>query len=69
MLREYLPEKIHDKLIEQFHEGKGSYELFPKQTQATVIEVMSTIPHEFVVGTIKDEVSSLVENGLKVTKK
>lgn len=40
-LREALPEdEVPDKIINDYHESKGSYELFPKRWQDTVIEIM-----------------------------
>ena len=40
-LREVLPEdEVPDEVINAYHESKGSYELFPKKWQDTVIDVM-----------------------------
>ena len=40
-LREALPEdEVPDEIINDYHESKGSYELFPKRWQDTVIEIM-----------------------------
>jgi hypothetical protein len=39
-LRSALPYEISDEIIDAYHESIGSYELFPKKFQDTVIEVM-----------------------------
>jgi len=39
-LREALPDDVDDETINDYHESKGSYELFPKRYRATVIEIM-----------------------------
>jgi len=39
-LREALPSEVDDEVINDYHESKGSYELFPKRHQDIVIEVM-----------------------------
>ena len=40
-LREVLPkDEVPDEIINAYHESKGSYELFPKKWQDTVIDVM-----------------------------
>ena len=41
-LREALPPEVPDEVINDYHESKGSYELFPKNVQDIVIEVMLT---------------------------
>ena len=43
-LREVLPEdEVPDEIINDYHESKGSYELFPKKWQDVVIEVMLSV--------------------------
>jgi len=40
-LRDALPESdVPDEVINDYHESKGSYELFPKRWRDTVIEIM-----------------------------
>jgi len=39
-LRKALPPEVPDELIDDYHESKGSYELFPKKYQDIVIEIM-----------------------------
>jgi hypothetical protein len=39
-LREALPQEVSDETINRYHESEGSYELFPKRYQNTVIEIM-----------------------------
>ena len=39
-LREALPSDVPDETINAYHESKGSYELFPKEHQDTVIRIM-----------------------------
>jgi len=39
-LRELLPSDVEDKTINDYHESKGSYEIFPKRYQDVVIEVV-----------------------------
>jgi len=39
-LRKALPCDVLDETINAYHEGKGSYELFPKRYQDLVIEIM-----------------------------
>jgi DNA repair exonuclease SbcCD ATPase subunit len=39
-LREALPLDVPDETINAYHESKGSYELFPKEHQDTVIRIM-----------------------------
>ena len=40
-LREVLPkDEVPDETINDYHESKGSYELFPKKYQDIVIEIM-----------------------------
>jgi len=40
-LREVLPKnEVPDEMINDYHESKGSYELFPKKYQDIVIEIM-----------------------------
>ena len=41
MLREALPKgDVPDEIINVYHEGKGSYEIFPKRYQDIVIQVV-----------------------------
>jgi len=39
-LREVLPPEVGDNVINDYHESKGSYELFPKRYRDIVIKVM-----------------------------
>jgi hypothetical protein len=39
-LREALPSEVQDETINAYHESQGSYELFPKRYQDTVIRIM-----------------------------
>ena len=39
-LRKALPNDVTDDIINDYHESKGSYELFPKRYQDIVIEIM-----------------------------
>ena len=42
-LRDELPYDVSDETINDYHESKGSYELFPKRYRDIVAEVMLSI--------------------------
>jgi len=46
-LRKALPSDVPDETINAYHESKGSYELFPKEHQDTVIRIMLETDQDF----------------------